>query len=174
MALPNPRTWTVDEYVEAADLNQEIRDAVLFFRDAPSCRVRNSAAILIANSTETALDFDTERWDNDAMHGGVNPSRLTAPEDGVYAIVAHVAFAPNATGTREVKIRLNGTTCIGSDCRPAVTTGNETRFSVPTQWKLAAGEWVDVAVFQSSGGNLNVQAGASYSPEFEMTWVSKG
>lgn len=38
-----------------------------------------------------------------------------------------------------------------------------------TDYRLTAGDYVEVIVFQSSGGALNVEAATNYSPEFWMT-----
>lgn len=134
------------------------------------CRVNNSAAITLTTSTSTALTFDTERWDTDGFHDTTtNTSRLTVPAGlaGKYLIVGNASFAANATGSRELAIELNGTTYIADVLLPA-TSGSGARFVVSTVYDLAVGDYVRLIAFQSSGGNLNVQATTSYSPEFSM------
>jgi hypothetical protein len=130
-------------------------------------RVRNSAALAINNNSTTVMTFDTERWDEGGFFAPGTPGRLTAPEAGHYLIGSHAAFAANATGTRELLIRLNG----GSSLAIAPGTGSasrEGRMSVVTEYELAAGDYIESLVFQDSGGVLNVVATSAYSPEF---WI---
>lgn len=131
-------------------------------------RVYNSANISINNATVTALTFNSERYDTDSMHStSVNTGRLTCTRAGKHSGMAHIEFASNATGYRSVLIKLNGTTYIAVDNKPAVN-GDNTQFSVPFSYDLVVGDFVTVEVFQSSGGSLNVNASGNYSPEFMM------
>lgn len=135
----------------------------------PQARVFNDANISVANNTVAALTFNSERYDSGDLHStSVNTGRLTAPITGLYAVGACVSFASNATGIREVELRVNGTTVIAIDDRPA-NTGAVTVISIDTQYRLAATDYVEVLAFQNSGGALNVLVSASYSPEFWMT-----
>lgn len=137
-------------------------------RIVPRARVYNSAALSIPNGLVTALTFNSERYDTDNIHStSSNTSRLTATTAGTYLIIANVSFASNTTGERVCRIRLNGTTTIGN-VAAAPVTGDSTTQSVSTQYALAAGDYVEVEAFQTSGGALNVEANANYSPEFSM------
>lgn len=129
-------------------------------------RVYNSAAISSNNATLTALTFDTERYDTDGLHStSSNTGRLTCTRAGKHLIVVNLEFASNATGYRVVHIRLNGTTYIAVDSKMAVN-GNATWFSTATIYDLAVGDYVEVVVYQTSGGALNVSAAGNYTPEF--------
>ncbi|KKL75014.1 hypothetical protein LCGC14_2059110, partial [marine sediment metagenome] len=73
-------------------------------------RVTNSAAITLTTTTDTGLTFDQEDYDTDTIHDtGSNTNRLTATTAGKYIITGAARFAANATGTRRLGIRLNGT-----------------------------------------------------------------
>lgn len=136
----------------------------------PQARVFNSVAIATANVTGKTLTFDSERWDNGSMHSvAVNTSRLTAPITGLYSIGASVQFQVAAGGYRQVWFVVNGATIVGL----ITATPNAAAALVmnPTiEWQLAAGDYVEVLVFQNSGGALNIELGASYSPDF---WMSR-
>lgn len=137
----------------------------------PQARVYNSANISISNNTVTALTFNSERFDNGDLHStSSNTDRLTAPVTGLYAFGATVQFASNATGRRQVTLTVNGTE-VAADERVPVN-GAVTIISVSSAWQLTAGDIVRVAVFQTSGGALNVQAGSNYTPEFWMYRVA--
>lgn len=168
-SIHNPATGTV----APAAWGDQLRDNDVFFANPPTCRVYNSANESINNATDTALTFNSERFDTDTIHSTVsNTSRLTATTAGKYLIFGHAQFAPNATGTRKVFIRLNGTTNLGTIEVPNNGGAANVELPITTIYQLAATDYVELVVFQNSGGALNVNAGASQSPEFGMLWVS--
>jgi hypothetical protein len=136
----------------------------------PQARVYNSAAISTATGTPKILTFDSERYDNGGLHStSANTGRLTATITGLHQIGCHVEFASNITGSRYVGLKVNGATYVAFDERQAVTVaGRPTIVTVSTSYQLAAGDYVEVEVFQNSGGNLNVNASGNYTPEF---WI---
>jgi len=130
-------------------------------------RVYNNANISVADSTTTDLTFNSERFDTDAYHStGTNTERLTAPVAGKYLITGNVRFAANATGFRQAVLILNGSTTIAATRQLAAGASVQNIMVVTTVFELAAGDYVTLRVFQSSGGNLNVEAQTNYSPEF--------
>lgn len=132
-------------------------------------RVYHNAAQSIPNAIDTTLNFNSERADTDVIHDNVtNNPRLTCKTAGVYYIVAGIGFASNATGRREVFIRLNGATQIASAILPAAS-GVITRIPpIGTLYPLAVNDYVEVIVNQTSGGALNTDVGANATPEFMM------
>lgn len=135
-------------------------------------RVYNNANLPITNATLTALTFNTERYDTHAFHStSVNTSRLTVPAAGRYFAGGNVIFASNATGIRQVYIRLNGTTYIAQIGVDAVST-DATVLDIETVWLCAAGDYVELVVYQSSGGSLNVEVHSARSPEFYIERVA--
>lgn len=147
----------------AADMNPPV----------PQARVFNSANISITTATVTALTFNSERYDNGGLHDtGSNTSRLTAPITGLYSIGASVRYAANVTGIRNTLIRLNGATFIATDTRTATAGGNATDVTLGAQYQMVAGDYVELVVFQDSGGALNVTSAGNLSPEFWMHRVS--
>ena len=134
----------------------------------PQARVYNSSNIQLTTAAEATLTFDTERYDSGDLHStSSNTGRLTAPITGLYSVGANVRFASNATGQRQVALRINGTTFIAYVLVQAAN-GDATFLNVSTDYQLTAGDYVEVRAYQNSGGNLNVTASANYSPEFWM------
>jgi len=134
-------------------------------------RVYNSANLTVSNLVVTALTFNSERYDNGGLHSTVtNTSRLTAQNAGKYLITAHLVWAANATGRRTTHLRLDGETYIATDVRPAID-GAVLAVSLATVYHLAASSYVEVAVYQNSGGDLDVIANLNDSPEFAMQWL---
>jgi hypothetical protein len=131
-----------------------------------SCRVYNSANQSINNATETLITYDSERWDTNSMHSNsTNTGRITIATTGKYLIGSSIAFASNASGVRNSFIKVNGSTYIAGWNVQAVN-GDATFVNVNTVYELTAGDYLTTTVIQGSGGNLNVLAGANYSPEF--------
>ena len=137
----------------------------------PSARVYNSANISIPNDTVTVLTFNSELLDTDNIHDtATNPSRLTCKTAGLYAIYGNAQFAAHATGARTVLIRLNGT----STSIAAATAGSAGRnqsLPVSTQYPLEVGDYIELAVWQNSGGSLAVNYVDAYTPVFGMTRI---
>ena len=138
----------------------------------PSCRVYHNAYQSIPNATWTWLSFNSERWDTDSIHDTVtNNSRLTCRTAGKYQISLSVVWAANATGQRGVGLRVDGATYIVTDFRMPNSAGILPGFAVSTLWNLAVDSYVELGVYQESGGNLNINSSASNSPEFMMVRV---
>lgn len=158
--------------LDATDLLVEHNaDGTLKSKD---CRVYNSAAITIATATLTAVTFNSERYDTDAIHSTtVNTNRLTCVTAGKYLISADMEFAPNATGTyRKLAIRLNGTTIISlAAISPIASGADASHLSISTIYSLVVGDYVEMMVKQDSGGNLDVSSSPNSSPEFSMSRI---
>jgi hypothetical protein len=133
-------------------------------------RVFNSANLSITNATDTALTFNSETFDSDpngAIHDTASAqARLTIRTAGLYLFVAGVSFATNATGYRQVYLRVNGTAVLASVTCPAVSASVQTDIVVTAVNTMAATDFCEVIVVQTSGGALNVQALNYYSPYF--------
>lgn len=168
-----PVEWVDGQLVTAADFNTYFSNVLLFLYKSVVARVYNNAALSIATATNTILTFNSERFDPSGMHStSVNTSRITISEAGVYSLAAGVRFAANATGERLVNILLNGTTIIAQARTPAnAVVSAATSIGVSTLYALVAGDYVEVQVYQSSGGNLNVEVSGSFSPEFSIARV---
>lgn len=130
-------------------------------------RVFNSAAESISNNLLTTLTFDSERYDYGGFHStSVNTSRLTCPVAGIYAVTAHVRWESNNSGHRHLEFLANGVS-IGVLAIPAVQ-GTTHHMSFAAIYAMAAAEYFEVTVFQSSGTSLNIEAASALSPEFSI------
>lgn len=173
--IPTPRTWVTAEVVTAAYMNG-VRDALTFLLAWPAVKVYHTTtqAIATATSGATALTWDSELGDNDAMHSTVtNPTRLTIVTAGDYLVSFGVQWAHHATGTREVRLLKNGTV-VQVWNQPTITNG-----ASPACWQgsttevlnLIAGDYLELAVRQDSGVSLNVTGGTN-SSHFAARMVS--
>jgi hypothetical protein len=133
-------------------------------------RVYNSTAQAIPNATVTAVTFNSERSDTNNLHStSSNTSRLTAGTPGWYSISGAVQFPANGTGLRQVYLRVNGSTLIAIS-KPGIGTASGNSLTINRQYLLAAGDYVELLVQQTSGGSLNVSADRA-SPEFTMVKI---
>lgn len=131
-----------------------------------NCRLRNSAAQTIPNATLTALTFDTETYDTDAMHSTTtNTSRITFTTSGPYIITANIGFTANATGFRTIKLRVNNSFDIGYASQPAFASETNT-LNLTAQYNFNQGDFVEVIVYQNSGGNLDTVSTSQSMPTF--------
>ena len=115
----------------------------------------------IANSTATALGFDTKLVDT---HGAFNSgsSTFTAPMSGIYEVSATINWAANATNGRELRVYNNGS--LFAELAYSGTPGSFQFCQTGTATKfLNAGDTLAIEVFQNSGGALALAGGAQYN-----------
>jgi hypothetical protein len=138
-----------------------------------SARLHNSSYIIVSDSTDTPLSFDTERWDTGCASPGMhdpstNPTRLTACAAGKYLIYGHFRFEATSTaGYRKGYIHLDGGTPLAEVTVPAVI-GDMTSISIATHAILGAGQYVELRVYQNSGIPLSIHVAGWVTPEFGM------
>lgn len=143
----------------------------------PMCRVYYLSDTSVATATFTALSFLSERYDVGGCHSTAsNQSRLTVPSGGggVYQIGGNATFDANATGIRELRIRLNGTTYIAASSATTVSASGGQSMNVSCDYKLTAADYVELVAYQTSGGLLDVLASSNISPEFWWSWQGVG
>jgi hypothetical protein len=108
------------------------------------------------------VTFDQETYDTDAFHStSSNTSRITIPsgKSGYYRVFINYHFAANASGVRMAYFVKNGagTGAIqGSQTVYAPTPSNVFIATSATTVNLTAGDYIEMAVQQVSGGSLNL------------------
>ena len=134
-------------------------------------RVSKSAAQSTANNTYTVVTWNTENFDTNTFHdNATNNSRLTVPSGkaGYYLVTGTMAFAGNATGYRRAFYTLNGVLAADVNTQWAANTQVETA-SFAYVVNLAVADYIEMQVYQSSGGSLNTDSGENVS--FGMTYL---
>lgn len=141
-------------------------------RGVPAVKATRTAAFsagLVPNATMTAIPWDSEDYDTDSSHDlSTNTTRLVAKTSGVYRIYGQLNWPILAAGFRELAIRRNGST-IGIEDTP--NTNNTQAQQVVTEAYLAAGDYVELFAWQSSGGAVTPFASASM---FGMSLIASG
>lgn len=179
MVVPAPRTWVVS-FVDEEDLNDEIRDPLLFLLGTPRVGVYKSGDGSLANDTWDEINFNAEAYDSHGAHdNSTNNSRIGVPESGLYDIRISVEFEANATGSRRVNVRKNaaGSQTSGTSLRFKVVNavagaGNETTVDMSFEAQLVAGDYIEVFCHQTSGGPLDV-IGTLDGTAASIRWVAK-
>ena len=181
-SLHNPATGTSPP----AAWGDNVRDNIVWLagdaasgNSKPMCRVYHNAAQNVATATATALALNSERYDVGGMHStSTNTSRITIPTGGggVYDIKGCVSWNNTADrdGFRQAYIRLNGSTILAVTNTIGAVDFDDSNQMVSCDWRLSAGDYVELVVFQTSGSLLTIKSTSAFSPEFSCHWVGVG
>jgi hypothetical protein len=138
--------------------------------NAVSAFLYKSTFQTISNATWTAVTFDSEAWDTNSFHStSTNTSRITIPAGlaGKYEFNLRGFFVPSAIGIRYISIYLNGVS-VRLNYFPA--SANDFAIGLNTKINLVAGDYLEMYVYQSSGGNLNFYSSATEG-EFSTNYL---
>jgi len=128
------------------------------------CRLTKSADQTISNATNTAITFNGEDFDTDGFHNNVtNNSRITIPsgKDGKYLFTVSGYWADNATGTRTTVLYKNGSIIAKARC-----IWRREGLGLSAVLSLVATDYIELFVYQDSGGNLDVNDATSIQATF--------
>jgi hypothetical protein len=172
LPVPIPRTATVSEVETGADLNT-LRDAVTFLLNPPDAVLYQATAQSVANGAFAPATLDASTVDTYGGHSNVtNNSRYTAQVAGTALVSAVGGFAANGTGARGVAVYKNGSAVEGKTQAvvPAVSTV-VTLVPLTCQVPVVAGDYLEVFVYQSSGGALNTSASLGQRCGMDVLWI---
>lgn len=142
-------------------ITQTFDSAAYRAKAAAACRVTTGTAVSIPDATTTVLAWDVEAFDSNGFHDNVtNNSRLTVPAGlgGTYLVTGQVSFAANATGDRMLTINKNG--ALDAQVSARATAALHHRQQITAELVLAAGDYVELTAYQTSGGALGTNASA--------------
>jgi len=114
----------------------------------------------ISNNTSTLITWDSENFDTNTFHStSSNTSRITIPSGyaGKYLFTSYGFFDGNATGNRRIDLRKNGS-LIRSWPSPS-TLATFSGLTITCILSLAVADYIEIAVFQNSGGSLSYYKG---------------
>jgi hypothetical protein len=138
-------------------------------------KVYKSANQSIPNATWTTLTFNSESFDTDGFHDtSSNTSRMTIPsgKGGKYLVQWQATWDPNATGSRNTKIILNGNTVAYGTWSMALTgAGDSTIHANTAVLSLSVADYIEIQMGQGSGGNLNANGGADDGNTFSIIYL---
>ena len=120
----------------------------------------------IDTGSSTAVEFNAEIHDiTPGFHStSVNPERITIPAGmgGFYRIYAQLEWEANATGLRNLYVKLNGGATPIAEIIADATAESMTQFTADA-YLLDVGDYVTVEAEQNSGGGLDVVLGVGKS-----------
>ena len=137
------------------------------------CSVTKSAVQSIANATATTLTWDGELFDTSTFHdNSTNNSRITIPagKDGYYQVTAFASPTGHATGLREITVAKNAGLTSLFDSTLNAGTATSIGFGVSGICSLVATDFLQVQVYQNSGGALNYNY-QSFITYFSVTYL---
>jgi hypothetical protein len=144
--------------------------------DRPYAYLRQTVTQTVPSATFTAITFNVEDLDNVNGHSTVtNTSRYTCQTgfDGVYQVSGGASFgSPPTTGSRTVRISKNGTAINGSQGPGHDGTATGITASRTVFVRLAAGDYVEIEGYQSTGAGLGTNVNAESQSSMTVMWVA--
>jgi hypothetical protein len=125
--------------------------------------VYNSTTLNISSGTQTAVTWDTELFDTNAIHStSTNTSRFTVPtgKGGYWQISPIINWNDTSSaGVRQLKVYKNGVVAKSSHFYPtsAGTMVANYTFTI----NLSAADYVEIYVFQNSGSTIGIYGNAA-------------
>jgi hypothetical protein len=142
----------------------------------PAARVFSTSPLDVDNEGDEPgrqfAAFDGESFDTAGLHDSTNPTRLTAPVDGIYVIVGNVEWCNSSEGFRQVTVMLGQNGFMAQSRIDAVAQdGLHTSQSVSAILGLASGDYVQLDLQQGSSGNLCTLGTTEGNPSLSMAWI---
>jgi len=146
---------------------------------ASYCKAYNGGTQTINSGAATVVALNSELFDTDSYHDNTtNNSRLVAPATGVYQVSYNVVWAGGGANDRIAFLRLNaaggGTDAANvlgaTNVAPGGSGYNPTN-SLTTLIALNAGDYVELFVYQSSGGTKDIGAATGGTAQGAYTSV---
>jgi fluoride ion exporter CrcB/FEX len=127
----------------------------------------------IGDNTTPVLTFDVVRRNPSGMYvAATSTNKIFCVRPGDYDFFAASTFMPNPNGSRFINFLVNGTEVRAREERGAnQATGRGTTVSTFDTLSLDTGDFVQVQVWQNSGGNLLTSAAAATLSRFSARFV---
>jgi len=117
---------------------------------APAFAAATAADVAATTATWTKVTYGTEKFDTNSNFAS---SRFTATVAGYYQVNTSAYFYPSALGQCQVAFYKNGSSYLVGTVIPNSNQGPACVASAVIS--LAATDYIEVYVYQNSGGNLN-------------------
>lgn len=148
----------------------------------PAVMASDTATSNVSNATWTLMTFASEEYDTQGFHStSTNTGRLTVnySEAGLYQVHGMVTLDYSTSGkTVSIQVRKNaaGSSTGGTLLAQATTMLSDnslviTAATINTMVRLASNDYVELFVFQNSGGAL-ARKGTDLAHRFGMLWLT--
>ena len=175
--VPTPYHFTAGSIPTASAMNGGLESALSFLLNPPCCSIYQSASGSVATATWTRVLWDSEHYDTDTMHStSSNTGRITFNTSGLYRLTIDAFWDSSSTGGRGVNLTKNNAgshdaaNVVLSDGFDAGVGSTNQLQSVAIDRRFTAGDYIEMWVYQSSGGALNFQGGYNKSA-LQARWV---
>jgi hypothetical protein len=140
------------------------------FAKLPAAEVFVGPDTPIPTGVVTKVAMSGATYDTAGIFDDAQPTRLTAPVDGIYLVTAGVKWRASGGGTqRFATLRDKTGEDIGiAQVAPVNSASQFTSEIVSVQTPLAKGDFLELLVLQDSGATVNLVNGLT----FQMTWVA--
>jgi len=162
------RVLTATEILDIWHLRRPIVDQRMIDLNDEDCGIVawKSAVQAVGSGAWANVQFDTITYREGGIAYDSTNYRFMIPFSGWYTISAAASFASNNAGRRGLYITRSGTIVRQIVVNTVVGAGTSLALSCPKYCK--AGDYIDVFVYQNSGGALNLQSVADYTPFVEI------
>ena len=124
-----------------------------------SCAVYNSTTQALSANTDTALSFDSELYNNGAIHSTTtNKSRITVSVSGRYLFWANVVTDSSGQNLQQW-FRINGSAVTGY-VHSQLSTGERFDFGLTVVLNLNANDYVEIVVNSQTACNVSSGSGS--------------
>jgi hypothetical protein len=175
-AVPTTHTFSAGEVVTDTTLNGNVTNVLNFLLARPILRARQTVAQSIGTGgAGTALTFDAEDVDSSGMHSTVtNTSRATAVYPGWYLFAGNGSLVQNATGLRTLSWNVNSVAQSGAGSSDGgAGVGIDFRHPAASSlFFLNVNDFVEMILFQNSGGAVNTEVSGSQQSTMICVWES--
>lgn len=173
LAPPTPYQWQVGDIGSASLLNAQLYNGLTYLLGQPVFfGVQGTAGS--CGSSDTVVAIDTGVVDTYGGHSNsTNNSRYVAQEPGYYLVCGCVAFAGNATGMRQAKIKKNGSNVQGGANQVPGSSSGLTTIStqiVPV-YLNGTGDYVEVWAWQNAGSSLSLASAPDQASSLSVFWI---
>lgn len=159
------KTYTSGEVLTAAMMNT--------YTSNSAASVYLTSASSIPNITDSVVTWSSAEYDTDSMFSAGSATRLTCKTAGIYIVTFTLAWPNNSTGERIGWIQKNGSTADRwGMVRMSPSTTGETIQTAAAQMSLVVNDYIQIGVYQSSGGALNLNGTGTARTRFSAGRIS--
>jgi len=138
-----------------------------------NCAVKISSPAAISNGADSVVSWASATYDNDTMFSAGTPNRVTVKTAGIYVVTSTIVWPSNNTGERISWIQLNGSTATRwGNRRGGAWSSGPTEYSIAAQIKCAVNDYIQLGVYQSSGGSLDLQSAGTGGTQMEVARIA--
>ena len=133
--------------------------------------VTTNAAQSIPTAAWTPLVFQVEEIDTANVFTIAQPTRLTAPAAGVYLMTGLVSLTAYAPGGISILLAIRKTGADVHYLSQVPSTNSTGGVSFALELSLTANDYLELAIYQTTGAPYNVSGGGAAGSRFTLTKI---